>query len=363
LARAVTIRDDQPRRRRRCRRLTPLLLVGALVGAACSGRAGIETSTTRPDQSPNSAPPPTLAGGVELAAVDLSRVLVGDGLAFGTPLPSEQVAADLFTEDPEVASAIARRVYSLADGRRLGDLVVLTLEGAEIFDQTVLDAFVRGVVAGLGGGDETDGEVAGRTVFRAQGDVGAAVGFLEGDQLVLLRGVDAAALDVVVERQLAAIAAGAIGSTDPVTPLVPLPSEAAFVTVPTVEFQPIPPPDEEPAPEAPTFAGTTGVQGRYGVVAGERRTTVWAFTVDGGTYPSAEALTPALAALASSRAGGAPTEAVEEIDRVVQRATGAAGSLSAAAFRHEGLVLLVEGADAAQVAAVVSAWIAVLSAT
>jgi hypothetical protein len=102
------------------------------------------------------------------------------------------------------------------------------------------------------------------------------------------------------------------------------------------------------------------VQGRYGVVAGERRTTVWAFTVDPGAYPSAEVLEPAMAALASARAGGAAPEAIEVVDRVVQRATGAEGSPSARAFRHGALVLLVEGTDPAQIDAVVSAWIAAL---
>ena len=167
---------------------------------------------------------------------------------------------------------------------------------------------------------------------------------------------------MVVERQLAAIAAGITGAVEPVTPLVPLPIDAAYVAVPTVAFQPIPPPEEEPPPEPPALPGATGVQGRYGVVAGERRTTVWAFTVDSATYPSAEVLEPAMAALVSARAGGAPAEGVEVVDRVVQRATGAEGAVSARAFRHQGLVLLVEGLDPAQVDAVVSAWIIALAA-
>jgi hypothetical protein len=88
---------------------------------------------------------------------------------------------------------------------------------------------------------------------------------------------------------------------------------------------------------------------------------VWAYTLDPATYPSAEALEPALASLASSRAGGAPAEGVEVVDRVVQRATGAEGALSARAFRHEGIALLVEGPDPAQLDAVVSAWISALA--
>ncbi len=116
---------------------------------------------------------------------------------------------------------------------------------------------------------------------------------------------------------------------------------------PTVTFQPIPPPEEEPPPEPPTLAGATGVQGRYGVVAGERRTTVWAYTVDPGTYPWAEPLEPALAALVSSRAGGAPAEADEVLGRVVQRRRRRRrAARRPAAFRHGGPCRSLRGGDA-----------------
>lgn len=358
----MTTHDDQPRPEGRYRRLAALLLLAALVGVACSGGGDGESDDAAPpgDGGPNSGPIPTLAGGIELANVDPARVLVGDGLAYGQPLPTQQAAADAFTEDPEVKSAGARRVHSLLDGRLLADVLVLQLDGTQMFDDGVLDAFVRGVVAALGAGEQVDEQLGGRTVFRAPGPDGTAMGFLEGDLLMVVRGADDDTVRVVVTRQLAAIAAGTIGSTQPVTPLVALPIDAAFVAVPTVTFQVIPPPEEEPAPEPPTFAGSTGVQGRYGVVAGERRTTVWVFTVDPAAYPSAEVLEPAMAALASSRAGGAAPEAVEVVDRVVQRATGAEGRPSARAFRHGALVVLVEGTDPAQIDAVVSAWIAAL---
>lgn len=330
--------------------------------AACSGGDG-DDGTREPadDAAPSSGPVPTLAGGLELAPVDPRRVLVADGLTFGQPLPSQQLAADAFTVDPEVASALVRRVYARADGRLVGEALVLTLDGAEMFDQQGLHAFARGVVAALGDGEADAEDLAGRTTFRSGGREGTAIGFLEGNLLVVVRGVDDHDIGVLVERQLAAVAAGAIGPAEPVTPLIPVSIGAAFVPAPTISFQPIPPPEEEPPPEPPVLAGATGIEGRYGVVAGERRTTVWAFTVDPAVYPSAEALEPAMAALVSARAGGAPAEGVEVGDRVVQRATGAAeGTPSARAFRQQGLVLLVEGLDPAQVDAVVSAWIAAL---
>ena len=165
---------------------------------------------------------------------------------------------------------------------------------------------------------------------------------------------------MVVERQLQALAAGAVGAAEPFTPLVPLPIDAAFVPVPTVSFQPIPPPEEEPPPAPPGLPGATGVQGRYGVVAGERRTTVWAYTLDPATYPSAESLEPALAALVSARAGGAPVETTEVLGRVVLSADGAEGSPSVRAFRHQGLALVVEGQVPAQLDAVITAWLTAL---
>ena len=122
-----------------------------------------------------------------------------------------------------------------------------------------------------------------------------------------------------------------MGAAEPFTPLVPLPIDAAFVPLPTVSFQPIPP-EEEPPPVPPGLPGATGVQGRYGVEAGERRTTAWAYTLDPATYPSAESLEPALAALVSARAGGAPVESTEVLGRVVLSADGPEGSPSVRAF-------------------------------
>ena len=47
-----------------------------------------------------------LAGGVALPAIDPLRLLVGEGLAFGQPLPSQQAAADAYLEDPEVRGIV-----------------------------------------------------------------------------------------------------------------------------------------------------------------------------------------------------------------------------------------------------------------
>jgi hypothetical protein len=336
------------------------MLVATLL-VACSGGGG-----GRPDELAddgdrrNPGPPATLQGGVELVAVDPAAVLVGQDLAFGTPLPSAQAAAEAFTADPEVSSAVARRVFVATDGRRLGDALVLVLDGSELFDEGALAAFERGVVGGIGGGRVVDIELAGRSVLRAESAGQVAIGFREGNLLIVVRSATDADARLVATRQLEALARGETGPPGPVTPMIAVPGGAAFIPMASVSFEPIPPPEEEPGPEVPTFAGAVGVEGRYGVVAGERRTVVWAFALDLATYPSAEALAPALPGLVSGRAGGTPPQAVEVVDRVVLAATNPDGEPSARVFRHQALVLLVEGDRASQLDAVVTAWITAL---
>jgi hypothetical protein len=351
------------RRSRRC--LVAVLVVGALLGSACSDddtAASGDGASTTVDEGPNAVTLPTLAGGLDLQEVEPVRVLTGRGLAYGQPLPSQQAAADAYLEAPEVAGVTARQVYAVRDGRLVGEALVLALDGAELFDQGVLDAFVRGVAASVGGDDQEDVKIGGRTTIVSRSEARTTIVYVVGNLVVVVRGAVDADIRNVVKLQLAALAAGVPGAAEPQTPLVPLPIDTAFVPVPTVTFEPIPPPEEEPAPEPPALPGATGVQGRYGVVAGERRTTVWAYTLDPGAYPWAEPLDAALAQLVAARAGGAAAEPVEVLGRVVQRADGAEDVPSARAFRHGGLALVVEGTDPAQLDAVVSAWIAALSA-
>jgi len=356
LAFAVISLVDLPRR---CRWCAAVLLGAALLATACSGGGTSNDDETR-GSDPNRTPPPTLVGGVELPVVDPLRLLVGDGLAYGQPLPSQQAAADAYKEDPEVTSVIARRVHDRVDGSFLGDALELSLDGKQFFDDSVLDGFVQGAVAALGDGTTEVVTIAGRRVLRSRGSAGTVLGYREGNQLMLVRGPSSPGVGGVVDRQLQAYAAGAVGDPAPFTPLVPVPIDAAFVRVPTVTFEPIPPPEEEPPPDPPGLPGATAVQGRYGVVAGERRTTVWAYTLDRGTYPSAESLEPKLAEVVSARADGAKTESSEVLGRIVLSADGPEGSPSVRAFRDEGLVLIVEGAVPEQLDAVITDWLTAL---
>ncbi len=339
-----------------------MLLVGVV--AACGGSGGSVDPVADERDGPNRGVVPTLAGGVELGSLDPTTVLVGSQLAFGAPLPSEQAAAEAFVDAPEVATSVARRVYSTVDGRHVADTVVLVLDGSQMFDESVLAAFVAGVVGAAGGTAAVETPLAGVPVLRAgDGTAGVvAVGFREANLLVVVTSPASADVELVVTRQLEARARGEVGSAAPVTPLVGLPVDAAFVAVPTVTFAPIPPPDEEVGPEPPALPAALAVQGRYGVVAGERRTVVWASAADPATYPSAEALDPAMQALVSARAGGIAPALTEVGGRVVYEAVNEPGEQSASAFRHGGLVLLVEGNQPAQVEAVVTAWIAALGA-
>jgi hypothetical protein len=239
---------------------------------------------------------------------------------------------------------------------------VLSLDGAELFDAEVLSAFQDGVVEGISGRPLRSLQLVGRRTLHATGGATSVVAFREGNALVVVSAPQDPDAITVVTRQLEARARGEVGTGEPRTPLVALPAEAAFLPVPTIAFTPFSPPEDEPPPEAPGFSGARAIQGRFGVVAGERRTVVWGISVDPGAYPIAEALEPAMRDLAAARAGGVVPEAVELVDRVVLVADGPLGEPSAQVFRHEGLVVLVEGTDPAQLDAVTSAWIAALAA-
>lgn len=366
---AVLIDDCPSTRPRRARRRGVVMGAGVaavlVLAAACSGgKAGPASDAVDDRAAPNSVPLPTIEGGVELAKVDLRAVLVAEGLSFGQALPSEQAAADAFTEDTEVVSAVARHVLSVASKRLVARVVVLELDGPEIFDVGVLDGFVRGVIGAYGDGPVEEVEMGAQMTFRSVGEASTAHGFRLGNLLVVVLAPVSEDATLVVERQVSARAAGGLGAADPATPMYVRSADAAFVAVPTVSFLPIPPPEDEPPPAPPSFPGATGMQGRYGVVAGERRTVAWSFTVDPGTYPSAERLEPAIAALVTARAGGTVAKITEVLDRVVlaaDAAPGVEGALAARAFRHGALVVLVEGRDAAQLDAVVSDWISALA--
>lgn len=367
----MSTHDPAPRERRPGRRgcgrrlgvLAVALLALTTTLAGCSDGGGSVDEVGDARGGPNPGVVPTLVGGVDLGSLDPTTVLVGAELTFGAPLPSEQAATDAYLADAEVSAAVARRVFVAADGRHLADVAVLVLNGAELFDESVLAAFVAGAVSAAGGGPATEVPVAGQTVLRAADPAGGivAAGFREANLLVIVTGPSGPDVDLTVTRQLEARARGEIGDATPVTPLVALPVGAAFVPVPTVGFAPIPPPEEEPSPEVPGLAGATEVEGRYGVVAGERRALVWAFAVDPGAYPSAEALDPALQGLAAARAGGTAPAMSEVGGRIVYAASNEPGTRSAQVFRHGGLVLLVEGNDVAQLDAVTTAWIAALA--
>lgn len=340
--------------------------MAALVGltlavGACTDDSGGPLVDDR-DRPPNPGALPTIPGGVELPSVDPASVLVGDDLSYGTPLPSQQVAAEAFKEQPEVASVVTRRVYRSAEARPVGTVLVLQLDGHEIFDEAALAAYEATLPEVLADGKGEAIELGATTVQKATGPSLTAAGHRHGNQLVVVRGPAEAEVLDVVQRQIAAIAAGATGTLDPATPLAANGLETVFVEVPTVSFAPIPPPEEEPIrPEPPSLPGALWIEGRYGVMAGERRTVAWVIVVDPAAYPTAEALDAALPGLVSARADGRVAQPGEVLDRVVLSATGEVGERSARVFRHGGIVVLVEGERPDQLDSVVTDWIAGLS--
>lgn len=344
------------------RRLSAGAAVAAVVVAGCTdGASGRADQRADGRAGPNPGVLPTLPGGLALEATDPAAALTGTDLAYGTPRPSEQATADALLDAPEVAAVLARRVLLVSEARHLADVVAITLVGREVFDEAALAAFQEGLVAGLVGAEVDREALAGRPVLVGEGAERAAVAWAEGDLLAVVLAPRAQDARTVAARQLEARSRGEVGSTDPATPMAALPADAAFVEVPTVAFAPIPPPEEEPdGPDVPGLAGARAVEGRYGVTAGERRSVVWAFALDPAAHPTAESVEPLLGPLVSGRAGGAPATATEVIDRVVVAATAPPGQRSAQAFRHQGLVLLVEGERPDQLEAVVTAWITAL---
>ena len=346
---------DQPR----WRRIGALVLAVTLAAGACSDDGGSDGAVTQ-DAGPNTLPPQTLPGGVELAAVDPLRLLAGDGLAYGQPLPSEQAAAEAYLEDPEVASVMARQLHSRGDGRRMGDVLVLELNGAEIFDESVLDGFVGGAVGALGDGTTEPVTIAGRPVLRSQGPSGTVMGYREGNQLMLVRGPAPEDIGGVVERQLQALAVArsARRSRSPR-------SSRCRSTPPSCRCPPCPSnrsrrPRRSPRRSRQVCRAQRGFWVATAWSPGERRTNVWAHTLDPTTYPSAERLEPALAALASTPGrcarGGEGGARPPRLQRRRRRWPPLSPRVP-----PSGLALVVEGQVPAQLDAVITAWLTELA--
>jgi hypothetical protein len=339
--------------------LAALLALGACTGGDPPPAEQVAPGFGRAPTGPT-VPPPTLAGGIELAAVDPTVALAGEGLAYGTPLPSAEAAAQALLEDPAVRSVLVRLVHDAGGAGPLAEVIALSLDGAAFFDATVLEGYLDGLVLGLtdAAGPPELVDLGGTTVRRADGPgPGSAAVWRVGDLVVVVRG-DRGAVDLVLLRSLEALANGQPGSLEPRTPLPPGGGEPPpFVPVPGLSFTPFP--DDEEPPEPPGLVGAGPADGRIGVIGGERRTLVWALPI-ADDVPTVESVRPAVDAMVQARAGGAPAVASEALGRVVVTADGAAGSRSARAFLHRRHVLVVEGSEPAQLDAVVTAWITAL---
>ncbi|MGE3620996.1 MAG: hypothetical protein AB7L84_11095, partial [Acidimicrobiia bacterium] len=219
------------------------VVVLAAVLASCTGGddgAGppspLERDPAGTAAGTDAAAPPTRAGGVALDPVDPTTVLVGDGLAFGAALPSEEAAAATFAEGPEVDVALTRRVYATADARELGSVLVLRLVGTAFYEPATLAAWEAALVGSLSGGPVAPADLGGGPGLVATGPDGAVAALREGDVEVVVTGIDPAAAVQVAGLMRTGRAGGAPGQAQPVTPRRPVDPAGAFAPAPPVGF-------------------------------------------------------------------------------------------------------------------------------
>ena len=332
--------------RRRARRRWPRLLGAMLVAGACSGSDG---SGSDPDHPPGARPnggrcPPSPVG---WSCTRRSRPRAGGGGSGLRPAPAERGGGGRRPSPPTPRwpGPWCRRVHSRRDGRLVGRTLILGSTAPSCSTRPCSTPSYEARWRPSAPGRPRSSSWPADPCSAPAAETCSAVGYREGDLLVVVTGTVDHDIQVVVARQLDGHGGGGHGvAATPSPRWSRSPSTPPSCRCPRLAFQVIPPPEEEPVPPAPTFAGATGVDGRYGVVAGERRTTVWVFTVDPATYPSAERLEPAMAALAVG-AGGAPVArgGSRWSTGSCTAPTAADGAPSARVFRHQGLVLLVEG--------------------
>jgi hypothetical protein len=331
-----------------------VLLAGTLLATACNEGVSVPSTTTEALESTTSV---TLAPRLIPSELDLERlepviILIADGITFGTALPNDQRALETYVADPAVLDGAARVAYDSASATPLADVTALSIDPGAFHDQEVLDAFVLGVVEASGGSAVLE-EIDGRPTLRTIATDGTNVRALGHENLLLIvQGVDDAAVLRVVRGVGAAIAAGQSGDGAQHTPIRALAAGELFIPVTTVGFAPYP--EDEEVPDPPSLpGGFVGAEARLAIVAGERRGTVWVLETAATAFPSAEALEPAVAELVADGVR-AEVSTVQVGRRVVHGADRA--STVVRAFRHHNLVVVVQGREVDQVDAIVSAW-------
>jgi hypothetical protein len=341
-------------------RVPAVVLAVVLTASACNGdikRSGATTTTARAAVPSTTVLPPLIKSELDVQRIEPEAVLVADGYAFGAARPSVKAALDVYGPDAAVLSGVVRLVTDTTSLLPAGDMTVLALDPAVFHDREVFEGYLRGFIEGIGA-TVTSTDIDGVPVLRAGPAVDGSLvrAYLHENLLIVARGRNDDVLARLVTSQLAAVKAGKPGSSDLITPMRVVPPAQLFVSVPTVGFAAYPSP--EVPPPAPVLSNAPGavsaIETRIVAVAGERRATTWVIGTSAGHFPTAESLTPSIDALAAARYGTAAKTA-EVAGRVVVSAQSPSGT-ALRVFRFQDVVVVIEGIEADQLDAIVSAW-------
>ena len=291
---------------------------------------------------------------------DPTSLLAADGFVFGGPEPETVLAADGIGSDPLVQRALARTVYSAETGEELATLLAVVLEPGVFTSAAAVNGFVGGLATGLIGTDDPPMPVpiGGFDGFAASSGQRSIVAFRVDNVVVMVEADSPATAGAVGEAVAVADSTGAGVDSTTMTPFSDVDPFSVFSPLAGFEFAVFPTDEEkvdlpfEPLP-VPTLDGLAGFPvGELVVIGNEIRGAAWAVPVSRASYASAEDLIEPMRNLAATRSGGAATE------QVIAGRTVYGGDAveSIRVFRHENLVLVVDGFDRVNADAIVAAW-------
>ncbi len=297
---------------------------------------------------------------LELGDRDPTSLLSAEGFVFGDPGPESVLAADGVGSDPLVQRALARTVYELDTGEPAATLLAVVLAPGVFTSDAAVNGFVGGLATGvLDTNDQpTLVPVGAADGFAASSGQMSVVAFRIDNVVVMIEAASLTTAAAVGEAVAAAASTGVEVDATTGTPFTEVDPFSVFAPLAGFDFAAFPTDEEkvdlpfEPLP-VPTLAGLAGFPvGELVVIGNEIRGAAWAVPVSGASYESGEDLIEPMRNLAATRSGGGTVE------QVIAGRTVYAGDAveSIRVFRHENLVLVVDGFDRVNADAFVAAW-------